>query len=1068
MGDPIEVKALSQAMKAYHEVSGVDYQEGNCALGAVKTNIGHLEAAAGIAGLIKILLAFQHGTIPKNLNLKEVNPYISLEDTPFYLSRENHSFKRMEINGQINPLRACLSSFGFGGVNSFVVLEEYSNEVSDRDQSQIEEFDGSNEIFLLSAKTENALIQYKKDFYSYLDVVAQNVNKQISLKEICSILSKGRSIYSNRFSTVVSTVEELMRALSNLDSKELVIFESYKKNDNTEYTLHTLQKRLNAGEIISNEDKAFLWTFSDNPSSVINPVEKYKKLPLPTYPFEKYPFWIKGVKPEILSNTKQEPNSRILSMLNKCWVSQQEDCDSKEHFNNCIIFLPMLNLAYKSLLDSLKVASSFLMVMDDRFSIQENIIRFNFNDYNQGVEAAEQILQKEQSFNGILDFSDLMEWQDISCEDLSQYGIGRISFLQQFITKIQKNPINIIHLTYKRSKLNNHPQFQGSYLLGYYKNIPSEHQFIKSKSIDFDSLVNIKNMSDFKSIIHKENNDNSDIEIAYYKGKRYISSYQETDHIPLTSKSSELSLLSGVYLVTGATGDVGKTIVKFLLRRGVKKLILMGSRYRDHSELEDFFGHWEGVEIKWYFGPLTDFERLEMFLSNIESKLGTVKGIFHCAGMHPASIKSFVKKQKNEILKISEPKVEGTIVLDRLFRDRELDFVILFSSISSVLPELSKGLVEYSAANSFLDSFAEYKSNSKTNWVVINWSRWEESQVGKIQSNDPVLSRIYNLTNDEGTSILSNVLDNLTSSITQICPIISNEKISSLESFSKKTIAIDENIGQFQPLLKPTIPNENTLQVPQWLVQIFVRTLSISEDALDLQTDFSDLGVDSILIADIVNELEKEIGMYIEPDLILRNPSVTTSSKCLISICPEKFDFSKDPAFQPSERNRYQDKTSIVKIEETSSRDIAVIGMACNFPGAENLEKFELLLSNKICSVTEVPSDRIDINQHFSAHYCKGKTYSKWGGFIDDIDQFDSEFFKIDREHAKHLDPLIKQFLNSIANTIFDAGYDPQELQNKNIGIFAGARMGNFHQYLNTINDYSIIGTSSLSDFTPF
>ncbi len=112
LGDPIEVAALNRAFAS----SGL---RSACALGSVKTNIGHLDAAAGVAGLIKVILALEHKRIPPSLHFQEANPRIHLDEGPFFVNRELIPWK----NGN-GPRRAGVNSFGFGGTNAHVVLEE--------------------------------------------------------------------------------------------------------------------------------------------------------------------------------------------------------------------------------------------------------------------------------------------------------------------------------------------------------------------------------------------------------------------------------------------------------------------------------------------------------------------------------------------------------------------------------------------------------------------------------------------------------------------------------------------------------------------------------------------------------------------------------------------------------------------------------------------------------------------------------------------------------------------------------------------------------------------------------
>lgn len=89
LGDPVEVRALRSAFRRL-DAAG----RGMCGLGSVKTNIGHLEAAAGVASLLKVLLAMKHGVLPATLHCREVNPYIELDDSPFHLVRDNETWRR--------------------------------------------------------------------------------------------------------------------------------------------------------------------------------------------------------------------------------------------------------------------------------------------------------------------------------------------------------------------------------------------------------------------------------------------------------------------------------------------------------------------------------------------------------------------------------------------------------------------------------------------------------------------------------------------------------------------------------------------------------------------------------------------------------------------------------------------------------------------------------------------------------------------------------------------------------------------------------------------------------------
>lgn len=124
IGDPIEINALKEAWQrgGYQPASGA-----RCALGALKSNIGHLEAAAGIAGAIKLLLCLKHKTLVKNLHCARTNPYIDLQDSPFYLLEDSGPW----LTDSTRPRMAGLSSFGIGGTNAHLLFEEFSKESAD-------------------------------------------------------------------------------------------------------------------------------------------------------------------------------------------------------------------------------------------------------------------------------------------------------------------------------------------------------------------------------------------------------------------------------------------------------------------------------------------------------------------------------------------------------------------------------------------------------------------------------------------------------------------------------------------------------------------------------------------------------------------------------------------------------------------------------------------------------------------------------------------------------------------------------------------------------------------------
>ncbi|HEY3366493.1 MAG TPA: SDR family NAD(P)-dependent oxidoreductase [Symbiobacteriaceae bacterium] len=168
LGDPLETEGLKTAFRDLYEKHGKAWppREPHCGVGSIKTNIGHLEPAAGIAGVTKLVMALQNGKLPATLHLREMNPYIDLKDSPFYIVRSTQPWHRLkDEQGNPIPRRAGVSSFGFGGAYAHVVLEEYEGSSGHTDSPDTE----APQLVLLSARTADSLRVYARELLDCLD-----------------------------------------------------------------------------------------------------------------------------------------------------------------------------------------------------------------------------------------------------------------------------------------------------------------------------------------------------------------------------------------------------------------------------------------------------------------------------------------------------------------------------------------------------------------------------------------------------------------------------------------------------------------------------------------------------------------------------------------------------------------------------------------------------------------------------------------------------------------------------------------------------------------------------------
>ncbi|BAY81642.1 polyketide synthase type I [Calothrix parasitica NIES-267] len=236
LGDPIEIAALTQ-------VFGSNHQQNSCGIGSVKTNIGHLDTAAGIASLIKAVLALKYQQIPPSLNFEQPNPQIDFDNSPFYVNASLSAWETDKL-----PRRAGVSSFGIGGTNAHLVLEEnltpsYRTPIellrrggrdsqtplsltstkggdSQTPLSLTRRGDGGEvnpcELLTVSAKTESALGTATKNLANYLET-----HPNLDLADVAYTLKVGRQEFEHRRFLVCQNIESAIELLKSPDSEKV-------------------------------------------------------------------------------------------------------------------------------------------------------------------------------------------------------------------------------------------------------------------------------------------------------------------------------------------------------------------------------------------------------------------------------------------------------------------------------------------------------------------------------------------------------------------------------------------------------------------------------------------------------------------------------------------------------------------------------------------------------------------------------------------------------------------------------------------------------------------------------
>ncbi|MEU1268506.1 MupA/Atu3671 family FMN-dependent luciferase-like monooxygenase [Streptomyces sp. NPDC005799] len=202
VGDPIEVEALMQVFGAAKP------EPRTCRIGSIKANIGHLDVASGMAGLIKVALSLQHRTLPPAINFEHENPLLGLAAGPFFV---DSSVARFEASDA--PVTAGLSSFGIGGTNVHAVLQEYRAASAREDGS-----DPNARAICISARTAESLRYLALDLANYID----ESGAVPSLSDFAFSLHEGRRELDYRYAFIAPTIDAAALALSQIDSASIV------------------------------------------------------------------------------------------------------------------------------------------------------------------------------------------------------------------------------------------------------------------------------------------------------------------------------------------------------------------------------------------------------------------------------------------------------------------------------------------------------------------------------------------------------------------------------------------------------------------------------------------------------------------------------------------------------------------------------------------------------------------------------------------------------------------------------------------------------------------------------
>ncbi|MGZ8709187.1 MAG: SDR family NAD(P)-dependent oxidoreductase, partial [Thermoanaerobaculia bacterium] len=553
--------------------------------------------------------------------------------------------------------------------------------------------------------------------------------------------------------------------------------------------------------------------------------------------------------------------------------------------------------------------------------------------------------------------------------------------------------------------------------------------------------------------------------VRYREGGREVLQWQEV--AAQASAPPAPFLDNGVYLITGGLGGLGLLFAKEIIEQTRDaRVVLTGRAEAGDKTRAELDGSWTHGRVTYRQLDLGDAGQVRDVVGAIRDEHGRLDGILHSAGM--LADRFILKKSGAEFANVLAPKVAGTFHLDQATRDIELDFFVLFSSVAGATG--NPGQADYATANAFMDCYAAHRNELVAarqrygRTLSINWPLW---QSGGMRLDDTTRELLHQTTGMRPMQTPVGL------QAFRRCLTLPHDQMLVVEgdvARIRRTLFGDRDVPVARREEPVAVAAEGLVERTQeYLRREFADLLKLPFQKIDPQAALEKYGIDSILAMRLTNQLEKTFGT-LSKTLFFEYQTIAALAGYLIAAHPvvlrDKLGLLDDlagarvapPAVVeplPSEPRRRRKR--FLPAGEARN-EIAIVGLAGRYPQAENLAEFWRNLQAGRDCITEIPLERWDHALYFDADRDKyGKSYSKWGGFISDVDKFDPLFFNISPKEAELIDPQERLFLQTAWETIEDAGYTKESISGRRVGVFVGVMWG----------QYELFGAESLLSGNP-
>ncbi|HEX6101214.1 MAG TPA: SDR family NAD(P)-dependent oxidoreductase [Thermoanaerobaculia bacterium] len=998
LGDPIEIRGLCLAF----EQSAGKRDAAYCAIGSIKSNIGHTESNAAIAGLTKVLLQMRYRQLVPSLHASQLNSRIDFERTPFVVQQDLAPWRPAFATGGVekeHPRIAGISSFGAGGANAHVIVEEYV--VPEEPDTAL---DGTAEpsLFVLSAATEGQLRDYAGKLLAFVRSEAAD-GVALALPELAYTLQTGREAMPERMGFLARSMNDLEEHLRDCLSGdgEGRIFRGRsrsRREDPASSGLDPDESSRLAGWVEKKQfdqillhwvaGGSFDWTLLYGP-------RQPRRAWLPTRSFAGQRYWLPQPM-EAGNGPVQDGQPEEPAMYRPSWkpvaiTGHGSRQDHREH----LVFRLHDRRSERTRRDHGIEGTTVVDVECGRRPIEEEF-----------PEVAAELFMAVREMLGRKPDRELFVQVVAPSRPDAQLFAGLSGLL--------------------RTAQAENPRFSGQLILH-----------------DRDCTER-----EIRQWIATNGSCREDKEIRYRNGIREVRGWerisQAGDDAALPWKDG------GIYLITGGGGRLGQIFAEEIARRSSGSVVVLAGRSEPSAATRESVARIAtlGARIEYRRADVCDRGQVTALIEDVTRRYGRLDGVLHAAGVIRDDF--ILRKSVSDFEAVLAPKVTGTVVLDEATRHLALDFFILFSSTSAFG---NAGQSDYAAGNAFMDAYAEYRhqlmirGKRQGRTLAINWPLWKEGGMHAAPGIDHPAAR-HPLDTPAGVRALTRSYG-----LRYPCVALTPEQWPS--ATAPDAAGPSPSVDSESMAMGEEDRERLDSRVLARLKNLFAAATKFPVQSIDVREAIGNYGIDSVIVAGLNQELGRSFSrlpktLFYEYDTLLELSHFLTTSRtfeCAAWTAADVDRVSRPASPAPSKRSSRAGAAT-----QPAREPIAIIGIAGHYPRAADLETFWRRLKGGESCITEIPSDRWPLQDFYEPDPQKardqGKSYCRHGAFLEGFAEFDPLFFNIAPADAWSIDPQERLMLTTCREALEDSGYSVKslaDLYGGSVGVFAGVTKLGFH-----------------------